>query len=79
MANDILDTNADMEKFVADLRLTYGDLFEHHSRGLFCQLSASLARLGLPPASRPGQLRLTRPGDRRSNQIVILDRCGLRV
>lgn len=28
MANDILDTNANMEKFVADLRLTYGDLFD---------------------------------------------------
>jgi hypothetical protein len=28
MANDILDLNADMEKMVADTRLTYGDLFE---------------------------------------------------
>lgn len=29
MANDILDTNANMEKSVADLRLTYGELFDH--------------------------------------------------
>lgn len=28
LANDILDTNADLEKTVADMRLTYGDLFD---------------------------------------------------
>jgi hypothetical protein len=28
LANEILDDNADLEKAVADLRLTYGDLFE---------------------------------------------------